>query len=677
MSILIRVGLLDGLVALGLLFSSGLRAAEEPAGDLHALPPVTRALSGNNPRFQNQFQMYGRGSTMLFSADAKLLFSSGHMGLTFWDLDDSKASQPRNLRVDNLFFHNAGVALAPDGKTVAAVSSMGGEQDMPIRFLDAATGKDIRQIENDQQIQGLRFSPDGRLLAVASRNRVELWDATTGDEVRVFPSVQNSLYQMLTFSPDGKMLAAVPNLNRFPPGEETDPEIHVWETASGKERACVRLPEPLPRERNPRVYYANRGINGFAFSLDGRFLAVSGNDSAVHVWDLHRNKEAAPLTGFEGNTTALTFTPDGKELIALGFNGSGINFNVSRLSWRTAEIRPINDVRLAPLSEPAFADLWQELAQSDVFRVYRAGRHLVADPKRAVSLLADRLKPVPPGDSARIRKLVGDLSNADPAVRRKAMMELRAKHGEAAVGVLRQHSDPQRRRFGMTFEQKLANLYNTPERARDLKAVRILEEIGTPEARQVLEKLSKGADGVNLTVESKASLERLAAAKKTPAPSAPDDLGSDEAARAYQAMRRLTAAPEQAVSLLSEQLKPVPVVEAKVLALHLANLEADDFATREKASEALEKAGEQAVPVLKKALDGKPTLEARKRIDQLLERLTRQTPTAVLQSLRAIEVLENVGTADAKHVLLSLSGGAPQSVVTREAKASLQRSARR
>jgi hypothetical protein len=296
-------------------------------------------------------------------------------------------------------------------------------------------------------------------------------------------------------------------------------------------------------------------------------------------------------------------------------------------------------------------------------------------------LLADQLKPVPPGDSARLSKLAAYLKNPDHAVRRKAMMDLRDKHGEAAVGALRQNSDPQRRAFGMTFEQKLANQYNTPERARELRAVRILEQIGTPEARHVLEKLAKGAAGVNLTVASKAALDRLTAAKATPSSSSSDDLwsdlGSDDAARAYRAIGRLSTDPEQAVSLLAKQLKPVPVIEGKELTLLLTQLDADDFQTREQASEALEKAGEQAVPVLQKALDGKPTLEARKRIEHLLERLTKQTPPAALKGLRAVEVLEHLGSADAKHILLSLSGGAPQAQITREAKASLERLARR
>lgn len=544
---------------------------------------------------------------------------------------------------------------------------------MPIRFFDTATGKEIRQIENDQHIQGLCFSPDGSLLAVATQQKVELWNADTGDEVLIIPVPPNTFYRLFAFSPDGKMLTAVSNPNRFPPTEDAAVELHVWETFSGKERTCLRMPSPQAPGRNPRLINLNRGINGLAFSVDSRFLAASGSDSAIHLWDLQKGKEAIPLTGFDGNAVALLFTPDGKELIAMNLNGS-------LLSWRMEEIRQINDLRLSPLSDSAFADLWKELALSDPFRVYRACRHLHADPKRAVALLESELKPVPPGDRVRLNKLVADLSSASAAVRRKAMMELRSKHGEAAVGALRQNAQRQRNAFGMTFEQKLINLYNTPERSRDLKAVRVLEEIGTPEAQRVLEKLSKGAAGVSLTNEAKAALDRLAASKARSSESSASDewneLGSDDAARAYRAMRSLKAAPKHAVALLGERVKPVPVIEAKTLTQLLTNLEADDFQTRERASAALEKAGEQAIPVLKEALEGNPALEARKRIELLLERLTQQTPTAVLQTLRAIEVLEHVGTTEAKDVLLSLSGGAPQSLLTRESKASLQRLAR-
>jgi hypothetical protein len=43
-----------------------------------------------------------------------------------------------------------------------------------------------------------------------------------------------------------------------------------------------------------------------------------------------------------------------------------------------------------------------------------------------------------------------------------------------------------------------------------MRAVELLERIGTLEARQVLEHLAKGVAGARLTEEAQASLERLA-----------------------------------------------------------------------------------------------------------------------------------------------------------------------
>jgi hypothetical protein len=43
-----------------------------------------------------------------------------------------------------------------------------------------------------------------------------------------------------------------------------------------------------------------------------------------------------------------------------------------------------------------------------------------------------------------------------------------------------------------------------------LRAVQVLERIGSPEARQILEALAKGAPGARETREAQASLSRLA-----------------------------------------------------------------------------------------------------------------------------------------------------------------------
>jgi hypothetical protein len=50
---------------------------------------------------------------------------------------------------------------------------------------------------------------------------------------------------------------------------------------------------------------------------------------------------------------------------------------------------------------------------------------------------------------------------------------------------------------------------------------------------------------------------------------------------------------------------------------------------------------------------------------------------ALLRGLRAIAVLEQIGTPEAKQLLLNLAAGAPEARLTREAKAALGRLVRR
>ena len=65
---------------------------------------------------------------------------------------------------------------------------------------------------------------------------------------------------------------------------------------------------------------------------------------------------------------------------------------------------------------------------------------------------------------------------------------------------------------------KIERAATSPDELRALRAVEVLEHVGTPEARQVLEGLTQGAPEARLTQEAKASLERLARRPASPTP---------------------------------------------------------------------------------------------------------------------------------------------------------------
>jgi hypothetical protein len=105
----------------------------------------------------------------------------------------------------------------------------------------------------------------------------------------------------------------------------------------------------------------------------------------------------------------------------------------------------------------------------------------------------------------------------------------------------------------------------------------------------------------------------------------------------------------------------------------IADLDNDDFARREAASKQLAAFGAQAEPALRKALADTQSAEVRSRIQALLKALDQWVVTNpdALRSLRAIWVLERIGTPEARAVLGDLAKGAPEARQTQEAQAAL------
>jgi WD40 repeat protein len=198
------------------------------------------------------------------------------------------------------------VALSSDGGLLARWD----RNAKAIRLFDSATGAEVPAWEAGSRAEALAFSPDNRLLATAGGPEVfepfvTIWDVATRKEVFATGKHGHTI-RALVFSPNGKMLASASD----------DHRIHVWETATGKERLVIHHEEL---------------VTTLAFSADGTMLATAnsgdfsrggsvGQDADnrhreyVLLWDLSTGRELHRFGKHQGGVTCLGFSPDGKYL---------------------------------------------------------------------------------------------------------------------------------------------------------------------------------------------------------------------------------------------------------------------------------------------------------------------------------------------------------------------------
>jgi hypothetical protein len=158
------------------------------------------------------------------------------------------------------------------------------------------------------------------------------------------------------------------------------------------------------------------------------------------------------------------------------------------------------------------------------------------------------------------------------------------------------------------------------------------------------------------------------------------DLSANDPARAFRAVGTLVTAGEQAVTLLQKRRPPALRLGRKEMARLLADLSDDSFAVREAATEQLQRLGPEGVSTMRTTLAGELPLEARRRIERVIEGMDHGPFVLGAEQrvqVRVTQVLEQVGSAEARRLLRAYSKGSPDARLTREAKASLTRLAGR
>ena len=138
-------------------------------------------------------------------------------------------------------------------------------------------------------------------------------------------------------------------------------------------------------------------------------------------------------------------------------------------------------------------------------------------------------------------------------------------------------------------------------------------------------------------------------------------------------MHRFISHPDQALVLLKAKLRPATVPNQ--IHAWIGRLDDDDFTTRETATHDLKQAGVVGRQVLEKALCDSPSAETRRRISEILATLSAAPQPEELRSVCAVDILEQIGSREARISLERLERVLPNAPLTQAAKGVLLRMA--
>jgi hypothetical protein len=468
----------------------------------------------------------GAGRAVYSPDGTTIAFGTGSDKLHLWD---ATAGKERHVFTTSnnggwaLPPAGGGLALSRDGKALALR-----DYDGTIRLYDPAAGKESGKfsikVPNQPTVAfingmapGIAYTADGSRLAIVGglanafesgsgvgNSVVRLWDTAKGRPTLQFESRQVDILS-LTMAPNGWMLAT----------SHGDGTVSLWETTTGKERLRLKTKEGGLLSGVSEAF-GNRKSDAklfcLAFSPDGRLLAGGGEDRRVHLWDLRTGKKIGALAGHEGPIQSLAFLPDSRSLVSGSADSTALCFDL-------AALLP-GDRAKEELEADRLQVLWTDLAGDDAGKAYKALLTLSDVPNQVLPLARERVRPAAGVAPERVRLLLTDLDSKQFLVRQRAS-DLLERYAELVEDDLKRALAGQpplevRMRLEGLLDRIGTGAALPSDLLEALRTLELLELIGTADARQAVEPLTKGVARARLTREAQAVEQRLARRRTTP-----------------------------------------------------------------------------------------------------------------------------------------------------------------
>jgi WD40 repeat protein len=387
---------------------------------------------------------------MRFSPDGKTLYLNTADGVNRWRVADGKM-----LPVTDAFMKwSRGIDFSPDGKTViignVCIDAVTGKKTGEV-----APGADERARREDSWIASQLTSQSRLLVNHAFHSEACLlqlptqkvlhrwqWDCEFSDR-HCGNSPSNT--GALAVLPHGQAAVLVPDGGRGV----------LLKTDNIRRRANLLQVIDLATGGVRHEFDPHQGKYVHIYlSADGRYLATTGRDGAVLIWDLYGQPSGTP---------------------------------------------------------PSVEDCWASLTGTAGPDVHRALCTLVQRPEDAVRFLQTKLPPAGPApDVSIVRRLIVGLESTDFRQRQAATAELQKLHRLAGAELRLARPKASSLEAGRRIDHLLSLCEtDTADQVRVRRILEALEMMQHPAGIGLLEALSRGAGGVFPTPEARAALDRI------------------------------------------------------------------------------------------------------------------------------------------------------------------------
>lgn len=607
--------------------------------------------------------------------------------IRFWDVATGKETRCFQASKEEEGYRFGSLRFSANGGR-CAVLTCGGQF---LTVLDAKDGRVLGRIDGEKIRWGgaLALSADGGTVALTRGHEscVRVWDVASGAE-RLVDGGHRTDVTTLSLSSDSRTLISQ---------DETGRRIH-WDRQTGRgEARPTGSREEIGRFNwsrdfsqktllGPRwrmVYKNQRPATMEVWSLDGAKLIGKWETNAslvptvalspdgkqlviavqhfnpnytVMLWEPQREEKPRVLPGHPDVCWQLVFSHDGKWLIgSSGYNFGNINSG-SLWTW---------DLRSAPsVHQVTTQGIPSHLLLTGEDRVLLAGSGWedarvqvwdVETGRERARMTVPGLKPVP-GDSK--------------AGSRPAITGLALSADQRFLAVVSSQGDASSLSIWEAGSWKLIRAFAATQSHNEVKAMlfsrdgRSLFVANNDSTILEWDVSGRQTNGRRQPASSSINEDRLNVLWRALAET-PD--------KAYPAVWEMLDHPKESIIFLINKVSQIGPMEEKRLLQLLAQLDSASFAEREEASRQLLLLGEQFLPMLHHALTDHPSLEMKKRLEGILESLSRGPTAEQLRLLRAVAVLEWSAQPEADSHLRRVAAGVPSASLTQAAKAALRR----